>query len=317
MDTKKYNHSINNEGLWTIFDTSNISTIIPKNIIHIQNLFSDKHYHLYLKYWVANAIYKWDNIDLWRKLYDKMQILRIWKTKFNEFDKMLNKIFWWDFNFKEPIPIDNAFNILDWSHRLAWFATISKHPYVEVLNYASHDYNKEWFLNSWFSEQEIKLIESSKKDFFQKFYWDINNKQLWFIWWSTIQELWQNWEKILEIIWFENLADFYIRNFGTQLNNIINLTYLWDKIDNELLLEKNNWINKRSKWLIGIITFEDIWNEKINLIKQKTRNTIKEFLSEYYFDSIIHTVDEAHPLSNKIRSEIKKRVYYMNSLLYI
>jgi hypothetical protein len=314
---KNNNHSNNKTWPGSVLNKEWIDVIVPKNIMHLRNFFSDKHYHLYVKYWLAKAISESSNIDEWKKIYKKMQLKRVWKSEFKKFDRLLDSIYWNWYDTDSIIPVDNAFNILDWSHRLAWLAAIWKHPNVEILNHPSHDYNLEWFINNDFTEKELNLIKKAKKDFFQEYDWNINQKKIWFIWWSTIQELEWKWDEIIKIIGIDNLSDFYVRNFGSELSYIIDLAYLWDGIDNKTLRNKNNWITKRSNWLLWVLTYDDKWDKGIITIKNKVRKNIIPKLSEYNFDSIIHSVDTAHPLSNKIRLWIQDTVDKMNALLYI
>jgi hypothetical protein len=317
MILKENDHLYNYEWPGSVFNKKWKKVIVPLNIMHLRNFFSDMHYHLYVKYWVAKAIKENNNVDIWRKIYDKMQEKRIGISCFNKFESLLDSIYWEGYNPMQAIPVDNAFNILDGSHRLAWLAVLWEHPLIEVIDYSSHNYDKWWFIDNWFSQQELKFIHEVKRDFFLKYNWNLNQKQLGFIWWSTIQELWWNWNQIISLIWIEKLSDFYIRNFGSQLKYIINLAYLSDWIDSRTLIEKNDWIMKRSNWLIWILTYDNVWEEEIRLIKDKVRNYIIPQLSEYNFDSIIHSVDIAHPTSNKIRLEMQRYVDQMNALLYI
>lgn len=316
MNLKSNNHRININWPWSQFNRKWLKIIVPPNLMHINNFFSDKHYHLYLKFWLANAIKEDKNVDFWKKLYNKMQENRIWVSKFKLFEKLSNSIFWGGFNYTEPIPVDNAFNILDGSHRLACLAVIWQHPIIEVVNFPSHKYDKSWFIKL-FSDDEIKHIDEMKRIFFQKYDWNIFFKRLWFVWWSTIMDLWWSWEKVITHIWLENLSNFYIRNFWSQLRNVIKLTYQWDSINEFTLDNKINWISNKSNWLLWIISFWDVSWEKVNELKYSVRSSILKYLSEYNFDSILHSVDEIHPLSNKIRNDINFIVDNMNALLYI
>lgn len=314
----KHKHKYSKEWPGSVFNKKWKRIIVPPNKMHVRNFFSDMHYHLYIKYGLAKAIKENKDIDTWKKIYEKMQIKRVWISRFRRFDSLLDSIYWgWFDAEREPIPVDNAFNILDWSHRLAWLAVMWEHPTIEVIDAPSHNYNKQWFLDHWFTDKEISLAQNMKKDFFQKYNGNLNSKPLGFVWWSTIQDLWWSWNEIIDLIWVTNICDFYIRNFGSQLANIIDLAYLSDWIDNRTLKQKNEWITSRSQWLIWIITYSDIWEFAINQLKTSVRAKVIPMLSEYNFDSIIHSVDEIHPRSNKIRFEIQKIVDQINALLYI
>lgn len=309
-------HIKNVDWPWSSFKWENYRTYVWANVMHLKNFFSDKHFHLYVKYWLAKAIITWENIDVWKQLYIKMQKKRIWEAKFWKFDQLIDSIVWKWYNWS-VIPVDNDFNILDWSHRLWILAVLWIHPTIEILSFPSHNYDINWFYNNWFTNEEIDLIKSAKKDFFQKYIWSLQSKKVWFIWWSTINDLWWKWDKIISLIWVDNLSDFYIRNFWNQLSNLIDIAYYWDWIDSSTLRKKNLWISERSKWLLWVISFT--WNDNWNIkqIKERVREWIIPELSEYLFDSIIHSVDEAHPQSNKIRLQIDDIVAKMNALLYI
>lgn len=318
MDIQTYWHTLQTDWPWSIFSREKTcKTIVPPNSMHIRNFFSDNHYHLYVKYGLALAIKSNQRVDERRSLYNKMQEKRVWQSNFEAFDQLLDSIYGKGYDKSSTIPVDNNFQILDGSHRLAWLAATWIQPTVEVLSHPSHTYNKNWFISNGFTEEEMNLIHSAKRDFFSRYEDNEHNKMLWFIWWSTIQDLGWNWDSILEIIWENNLSNFYIRNFWTILKQIIRTSYTEDGIDGETLANKVDWISERSGGLVWIISYKPESTEEIANIKRKVRTKIRPLLSEYCFDSIIHSIDIPHPLSNKIRRILEKTVQSMNALLYI
>lgn len=241
---------------------------------------------------------------------------RAWVSNFWKFKSLTETILEWWYSNKSIVPVDNAFNILDWSHRLGILWALGQHPVVEVLTAPSHYYWRKWFETNWFTETELEIMDDLKRTFFRQYFEEPEHKQhLCFIWWSTIRDLWGSWEKVLKEIWEENLWNFYIRNFWSELENVIGLTYLNDGIGQSTLRAKTEWITQKSQWLLGIISLT--WSEDPKVLKEKVRSRIYPLLSDYAFDSIIHVVDEVHPNGNKIRHSIDAVVKNMNALLYI
>lgn len=290
---------------WSKFSPiSPVNLLVQKNIMHIRNFFSDKHYHLYVKYGVVKSIIEWNNVDKWKKIYDKMQINRTWQSKFNNFCQLIENIYtnWYDSSV--TIPVDPNNFILDWSHRLAILAYMWINPSIEVLNYESHNYDYNWFIAQNFTSIELWLIKEIKTDFNSLYCVESVSDFFGVIWGSTITNL-GTWDNIIDLIWVDNLSNFLIKYYGERLLDVIKLTYFNDWIEEERLKKKSEWISSRSDWLVWFILIKWKTLDEVKELKNNIRSKIIQSLDDYLFDSIMHVIDDVWFTTKYIRNKLE------------
>lgn len=158
-----YGYSDYSEGPGTAWRVKNKQLTIKAHPITVNNLFSDSHYHLYLKCAYAKAFINGNRtIPFWANLYDKMQLSRIGMTRRDKFNELLLSVTRRGFCSEYPIPIDENFQILDGSHRVAAAYACNVSPIVEVYKNPSHDYRRSWFESVGFTHKELKQIDIIK-----------------------------------------------------------------------------------------------------------------------------------------------------------
>jgi hypothetical protein len=195
-----FDHKQSCSGPGTLWTPVNRRLIINKHHATVDNLFSDNQYHLYLKCGYARAFLQKDNsLSMWANMYDKMQNRRIGNSKRTEFEVLLKSFLEKGFNNDFPIPIDQTFQILDGSHRVAGAYARRINPVIEVYDNSSHQYGRSWFESVGFTQEEIGLIKKERKEIEASF--SCQNLSVGVIWGCAFEF----WEEILPnsitIVW--------------------------------------------------------------------------------------------------------------------
>ena len=149
--------------------------IFPPHLVLPCELISDKHYHVYVKYGYAKAfLSNSSDLDKWRTLYETMQKDKGRVPDIEGFNKLIKSIQKKGFDPAYAIPVDENYDILDGSHRLAIALALNIPIYVQTFSKASKNYEKNRLTS--FSQEDFKFIEKERKSLTKDISHDIIGK---------------------------------------------------------------------------------------------------------------------------------------------
>ncbi len=130
-------------------------------------LFDIDRLDIVIKYLYINAFITNNNIEYYKEIYKKHIYRRTFgfegsKRKIDdylfEFDKLINSVKTKGY-LGEPIPISNInTGIIDGAHRLACCLYFNIDIPVKYVNKKALSWNIDWFIDNYFSYEELKLI---------------------------------------------------------------------------------------------------------------------------------------------------------------
>jgi hypothetical protein len=281
-------HNIIHGNPWMYWSWNQEKPLIARHKITAWELFGDQHYHLYVRYWFVDAMRGGcpEEIEKWRNLYKKMQLKRVGRVDIEWFSSLIQNFREQGFNSDHPIPVDSTAQILDGAHRAACSAVFGHMPEVEVFSQRSHSYNREWFRLNGFSDAELQDIDELRLFADKKLKSIDEDARVVFIWGYALDF----WDEILQEIqagWIQRAT---IKDFWDNIANIIAKTYEWDGMSWERILLKAKKISERDT-KVGIIIARHT-AEEILVIKRRIREALSPRIPDYFFDCIIHAVDE-------------------------
>lgn len=275
-------------GPGTVWQVKDKKLIIKAHSITVNNLFSRNHYHLYLKCAYAKAfINKNKETSFWGGLYDKMQITRIGKSKRDEFDRLLCSAAKDGFYKEHPIPIDQNFQLLDGSHRVAMAYACNLAPTVEVYENSSHSYERSWFESVGFSGEELKEIDRIEVEIRKSFIFR-DKLSVGVIWGCAFD----HWEEIFKKISGWKLATAFWMDLGSIHKKMafVEKSYEGDGMPLKRIIDKGADLSRMST-MVGMFAIHGMKTEERKLLKSSIRNDISPKMKNYFFDSIIHIID--------------------------
>jgi (2Fe-2S) ferredoxin len=293
-----HEHIISYDFPGSTWNSGSKELLIKSHLALGSNLFSQNHYHLYIKYAYAKAFIEKDSSLLfWTNLYNKMQQKRIGFTNIQGFNELINSILEVGFLKEFPIPIDNGQDILDGSHRLAIAHACKLDPVVEVYRNSSHSYNRIWFESVGFTKAELDRVDIVSKCIPSCTIKSYIQPKVVIIWGSAFEF----WEQIFSILKQKNVVFTRWINFEDPdfMKSFVIETYEGDG------MKMDNIHNKALKLsglttLAAIVVLDHIKDEEgLRKIKTDIRNKISPQMKNYFFDSIIHIIDSSET-SNSI-----------------
>lgn len=287
---KEYNHKISGNNPGSEWKTEEKDKIIhPDHLSTVGNLLSDNHYDVFVRYGYADALVN-GNMDgdykFWKKFYEKMQNQRVGTVKIDEFDRLIRNFEKNGFENDKSLPVDENYEILDGSHRLACSALFEVYPRVSVYNTKSHAYDRAWFVSNGFSEEELKQADKVKSFLLDK-YKDANPDSYVAIVWGMALEYW---EDIFTHLEQANIRRAFIRDYKDQIERFIMQSYENDGMNYENIIKKARKLSDQSSRAGLIILDNDL--EKINVFKKEIREKLSTIIENYFFDCILHVIDD-------------------------
>lgn len=260
------------------------SEIFPPHIVIPYELLSDKHYHVYVKYGYAKAYLSHSSdLETWKNIYETMQKDKGRIPDIQSFNALIQSIRQKGFLAEYAIPIDENYDILDGSHRLATALALNISVYVQMFSKSSKNYEKNRLTSC--RRQDFDLIEnerhlllSSKKS--------PSHSSLMTVWGASLNI----WNELLPQIGFSHIKRSFLRNFNQEeYLAYIATVYAGDGISHSSLTRKS-WFLEKFRNQAGILLL-DLPPEEIQNLKIKIRENFINTVPQYHFDSIVHTVD--------------------------
>lgn len=255
------------------------------------------------------------------ELYNKMQLLRTgnnWDNRFIDLIKSVEN----NYDFNSRVETDLNYSIHDGAHRtaLALFHNQEEIP-IRLYNTSIYrrSYDMSWFYENVFTEKEIKIIEDKFKELLNMVlepYYCI----LWPPARNSYEEIEKDINKISNSISVTSRSDIQIDK--DKFRNFIYKIYATDDIKKDRLDKKYEALTNSlkidnydlDKYLIRILKIKIEYpyfrvkpitglpqSTETMKIKQIIRDTFKPYITEYYYDIIMHVTDNA--FQNK---EVKK-----------
>ena len=258
--------------------------IFPPHLVRPYELVSDKHYHVYVKYGYAKAfLNNSPNLDKWQDIYETMQRDKRRIPNIQGFNELIDSIKNKGFILEHAIPIDENYDILDGSHRLAIALALDIPIYARMFSKASKNYEKNRLISC--KEEDFALIEQERKHLL-----NMKNKSsncsLMTIWGASLHI----WNELVSQLEYQHIKRSFLKNF-TQEEYLayIATVYAGDGISNSSLTRKS-WSLEKFDHQAGVLLL-DYTPEELQKLKIKIRETFINKIPQYHFDSIVHTID--------------------------
>lgn len=258
--------------------------IFPPHLVRPYELVSDKHYHVYVKYGYAKAfLNNSPNLDKWQDIYETMQRDKRRIPNIQGFNELIDSIKNKGFILEHAIPIDENYDILDGSHRLAIALALDIPIYARMFSKASKNYEKNRLISC--KEEDFSLIEQERKHLL-----NMKNKSsncsLMTIWGASLHI----WNELVSQLEYQHIKRSFLKNF-TQEEYLayIATVYAGDGISNSSLTRKS-WSLEKFDHQAGVLLL-DYTPEELQKLKIKIRETFINKIPQYHFDSIVHTID--------------------------
>lgn len=261
--------------------------VFEKHTSTMGDLLSDKHYDVFVRYGYAEALMKDKKSEdylFWKEIYDKMQTARVGQPKRAEFDGLIRSFQKIGFDERFPIPVDEDYELLDGSHRLACAALFNADPKVVVHSSASHSYDESWFVGAGFSESELARINDVRDRLNSKYKELGEDYHVGIVWGMALE----HWEEVIGMLKDVGLRRAFIRDFGGNIEGFIHDAYLGDGMANENITKKAQNLSGFST-KAGIIVVDS--SHKISDVKKEIREKVSKMIKDYFYDCIIHVID--------------------------
>lgn len=303
VNSEKHGHTVPKSGAGSHW-SNDINPCISSHEAFSLSLFHPSQYHVIVKYAYAKAfIRNDDDKNYWRQLYEKMQIKRIGVAKTVAFDALISSIRESGFKKQYPIPISRqGLILLDGSHRLGTCLALGIWPTVEIYDALPHPYDKNWFVENDFSPSELHSIDVIKDELVDCFSLTKHNLGCVVIWGNALDY----WDEIIEEFRRHNLRAGMQFDLGSSAmtESFVMASYADDGMDEEKISTKAHRLANMST-LIGLLVYTTGTKDDISSTKKIVRAKISPKVSEYFFDSILHTVDSEMVLRRIIREYFK------------
>lgn len=266
----------------------------------VGDLLSDNHFDVFVRYGYAESFLGFSDStphDFWARLYDKMQEKRVGFTNRHAFDVLITSFQQLGFDTKHPISVDQNYELLDGSHRLACAALFDAQPRVVVHTTQSHSYDKSWF-NDKYTAEEIKKIEEVRERLYARYKELGKNYHVGVVWGTALEY----WEEIIGMFDKHGIKRAFLKEFGPNIDDFIQKTYAGDGMPAERIASKAQKLSSYST-KAGILVLDE--NQNIADLKKNVRSLISPKMRDYFFDSIIHIIDDPVE-ADKIINSFKK-----------
>lgn len=227
-----------------------------------------------------------EEYSFWRKIYEDMQTRRIGKSKINQFDSLIKSFEQNGYNQGSVIPVDQNYEILDGSHRLACAALFGANPIVTVHAKSSHSYDREWFIQNGFSEEEIKETDRVRNSLMERYTREPADSFVGVVWGVALEY----WDEIMTSFIDLGLRRAFIRDFGKNIESFIGECYRTDGMIQDKIESKAKSLSQKSS-VAGIFAVDGS-HDQLTDLKKSIRKEISQKMEDYFFDCIIHIIDE-------------------------
>jgi hypothetical protein len=289
METEKYHHEhepIQVGTTWT--PRENEPQVFHEHTSTISELLSDNHYDVFVKYGYAKMIASGvlnEDYKLWTELYDKMQTQRAGFTNREGFDKLIHSFADNGFNPEHPIPVDENYNFLDGSHRVACTALFDAQPKVAIYRAGGHTYDKRWFEDNHFTAEELARIDEIKQELFDKYKAEGLDEHVALVWGSALD----HWEQIIKTIQHNELRRAFIKDLKSDIKKFITDSYELDGMATERIAGKADKLSAVDS-KVGILVVNTPYSS-VDTLKREIRGEVLPNMKDYFFDNIIHLID--------------------------
>lgn len=266
----------------------NSEVILTEHSTVVGELLSVAHYDVFVRYGYAEALVH-GNMDeeykYWKELYSRMQEARIGYSRTKDFDMLIYSFEKHGFDPKHPIPVDQRYEILDGSHRLACAALFDVRPRVEVYGVDSHMYEREWFSKMGFGEEELQRVDGVREELFSR-YKELQPGTFVGIVWGAALDFW---EEIIIAVEDPKLRRAFMRDFGENIEEFIQVSYKQDGMPPDRIIDKSKRLADMST-KAGVIAITDT-PENVTQYKKDVRERVKDRVEGYFFDCVLHMID--------------------------
>lgn len=255
----------------------------------VGDLLSDSHYDVFVRYGYAHALVNGnmdENYRFWRSFYTKMQNRRVGTVKVSEFDCLIENFEKCGFKNIETIPVDENYEILDGSHRLACSALFNAFPHVSIFNKKSHTYDKSWFEKNDFSAEELQQADKVRLFLYDKFKGADQDSFVAIVWGMALE----HWGEIFSHLQPSTIRRAFIKDFKDRIEEFVMQSYEADGMSCNHLTKKANRLAANSS-MAGLIILNDNL-ENIKSLKMEVRGKLSATIENYFFDCIIHVIDD-------------------------
>ncbi|MFA6553462.1 MAG: hypothetical protein WCT27_03465 [Patescibacteria group bacterium] len=289
MGLEQHGHQFNENGPGSVWQPSPESRIIhPEHSTVVGELLSDEHFDVYVRYGYARALTSGstdEEFTFWKGLYEKMQTERVGVARTNQFDMLIANV---EKNglASTPIPVDERYGLLDGSHRLALSAVYDARPVVAVYDTPSHSYDEKWFVEKGFAQEEIQEIQKVRSELQAKYSSSKPDTYIAIVWGVALDY----WEEIVHTLNAKQLRRAFIKDFKGEIQHFIMDSYNNDGMQADRIRDKSARLSAESS-KVGILAIDDN-PEQVNAFKKNIRAQISKKMDNYFFDNIIHVVDD-------------------------
>lgn len=283
-----FGHNLENQGPGSHWRGQENAPLVGEHRTTVADLLSDHHFDVFVRYGYADAVVNGsmdEEYDFWRNFYNKMQTERVGSSRPDDFEKLIYSFEKNGFQDGEVIPVDQNYEILDGSHRLACSALFDVNPTVAIYGQSSHDYSHEWFVEKGFSNEEIMRAEDVRRKLFSRYSTYPENSYVGVIWGMAIEY----WDFAIGSIGESHIRRAFIRDFGGQIEEFVRECYRTDGMIQDKIDTKARKLSQRSK-LAGILVLDED-TESHNQAKKRIREEISAKMESYFFDCVIHLID--------------------------
>ncbi len=258
--------------------------VFPPHIIRPIELVSDKHYHVYVKYGYAKAFLSDSpDLEIWKNIYETMQKDKGRIPNVEGFNELIKSMQEKGFVAEYTIPVDENYDILDGSHRLATALALDIPVYVRMCSKSSKRYEKDRLISC--TQKDFSLIEQERETL-------LNMKKassrcsLMTVWGASLDV----WNELFSQIDYKKVKRSFLRSF-TQEEYLayIATVYAGDGISHSSLTRKS-WCLEKFGCKAGVLLL-DYPPEELQDLKIKIREDFIAKVPQYHFDSIVHTID--------------------------
>lgn len=249
-----------------------------------EELVSDRHYNVYVKYALAHAYLNAQDLEFWTNQYEQMQQIAGYLPQTDGFFRLIDNIRSEGYDSASPIPIDNNYDVLDGTHRLATCLALRIFPKVHKFDRYSRQFSRERFAQ--FDADVLDRVESVREALLGRCRQTPTPTVVATIWGVSLPL----WDDILTFIGHSRIKRAFQRACTPEdFARIIALAYAGDGISDQSLLRKI-WTLTKFESAVGIIVL-NLSQEEVMDLKPRLRDYIVPQTTAYHYDSVIHTID--------------------------